>query len=151
MTATPMLPQTRFIPTMPPVAVYPPRPVYVTVSTPPRSSYPMLHLAPQLPPPAALSPQATRADQQKLTYVQNIMHQYAEHNRPRLQLLQMRPHPRTTTTTTADLQIPMPVPNIVSKSSDTKVDVDIQADLPRQDGFVLEPGLFQVRLHTNLT
>jgi hypothetical protein len=70
------------------------------------------------------------------------MHQYAESNRPRLQLLQMRPHPRTTTT--ADLHVPMPAPNIVTKSADTKIDTGVQAEVPRQDGFMIEPGLFQV-------
>ncbi|UJR30925.1 hypothetical protein I4U23_018437 [Adineta vaga] len=140
MTTAPMLTRVHLAPTAPSTAVYPPRALYVP-TPPPRIPYPMLHLAPQLPPPVSLTPQATRIDQQKLVHVQNIMHQYAEHNRPRLQLLQMRPHPRTTTTT--DLQIPMPAPNIVSTSSDTKIDTGIQAEMPRQDGFIIEPGLFQ--------
>jgi hypothetical protein len=135
----PMIIQSRLQP--PPVAVYPSGLIYMPTTTP-RPPIPMLHLAPQLPPPASLSPQATRADQQRLFYVQNIMHQYADQNRPRLQLLQMRPRPRTNTTT--ELHIPMPAPNIVTTSSDTKVDAGIQAEVPRQDGFIIEPGLFQV-------
>ncbi|CAF3863443.1 unnamed protein product [Adineta steineri] len=144
MTSAPMFTQSRF-PTPPqpppPVTVYPTGPVYVSSAPRPAYPIPMLHLAPQLPPPVSLTPQATRADQQKLAYVQNIMHQFTDHNRPRLQLLQMRPHPRTHTNN--DLQIPMPAPNIVSTSSDTKVDAGIQAEVPRQDGFIIEPGLFQ--------
>ncbi len=138
--ATSMLTQPRIPPPPLPVAVYPSGQYHgSTILRPP---LPMLHIATQLPPPAALSPQATRADQQKLSYVQNIMHQYAEGNRPRLQLLQMRPHPRTKTTD--DLRVPMPVPNIVTTSSDTKIDTGIQVEVPRQDGFLIEPGLFQV-------
>ncbi len=138
LTAAPMMTQSRLQP--PPVAVYPSGPIYVpTISRPP---LPMLHLAPQLPPPVSLSPQATRADHQKLSYVQNMMHQYADQNRPRLQLLQLRQRPRTNTA--PDLHIPMPTPNIVTTSSDTKVDAGIQAEVPRQDGFIIEPGLFQV-------
>jgi hypothetical protein len=71
-----------------------------------------------------------------------MMQQYAESNRPRLQLLQMRSHPRINTT--ADLNMPMPAPNIVTTSSDTKIDTGVQVEVPRQDGFVIEPGLFQV-------
>ncbi|CAF1551660.1 unnamed protein product, partial [Adineta steineri] len=144
MTSAPMFTQSRFpMPPQPPppVTVYPTGPVYVSSTPRPAYPIPMLHLAPQLPPPVSLTPQATRADQQKLAYVQNIMHQFTDHNRPRLQLLQMRPHPRTHTNN--DLQIPMPAPNIVSTSSDTKVDAGIQAEVPRQDGFIIEPGLFQ--------
>ncbi|CAF4834973.1 unnamed protein product, partial [Rotaria magnacalcarata] len=70
-----------------PVTVYPPRSAYIS---PPRPLA-MLHLAPQLPPPTSLSPRATRADQQKFVCVQNLMEHYANSNRPRLQLLQMRP------------------------------------------------------------
>jgi len=124
-TTSPMI-QPRFLP--PPASLHPP--------------LPMLQMATQLPPPASLSPQATRVDQQKLAYVQNMMHHYAENNRPRLQLLQLRAPPRTTTNN--ELQIPMPASNIVTKSSDAKVDTGIQAVVPRQDGFILEPGLFQV-------
>ncbi|CAF1984679.1 unnamed protein product [Rotaria magnacalcarata] len=123
-----------------PVTVYPPRSAYIS---PPRPLA-MLHLAPQLPPPASLSPRATRADQQKFVCVQNLMEHYANSNRPRLQLLQMRPRPRTNDTT--DLNIPMPTSNVVTKSSDTKVDTGIQVEVPRQDGFVIEPGLFQTLL-----
>jgi hypothetical protein len=53
----------------------------------------------------------------------------------------MRLHPRNTT---ADLHVPIPVPNIVTTSSDRKIDTGIQAEVPRQDGFFIEPGLFQV-------
>jgi hypothetical protein len=70
-----------------------------------------------------------------------MMHQYAEGNRPRLQLLQMRAPPRTATT---DLRLPMPAPNVVTTSADTKIDTGVQAEVPRQDGFLIEPGLFQV-------
>jgi hypothetical protein len=134
-----MLTQSRLPPPPPLVAVYPSQPIYV--STAPRPPFPVFNLAPQLPPPASLSPRATRPDQQKLAYLQNIMHQYAEQNRPRLQLLHMRLHPRNTT---ADLHVPIPVPNIVTTSSDRKIDTGIQAEVPRQDGFFIEPGLFQV-------
>jgi len=139
--ATPILTQPR-LPPPPTVAVYPSGPIYV--STAPRPPIPMLHIAAQLPPPASLSPQATRADQQRLSYVQNIMQNYAQSNRPRLQLLQMRPHQRSNMTD--NLQVPMPAPNIVTRSSDTKIDTGIQVEVPRQDGFVIEPGLFQVSL-----
>ncbi len=138
-TITPMFTQPRLLPPPPP-PVYPSGPIYA--STAPRPPLPMLHIATQLPPPASLSPQATRIDQQKLSYVQNMMHQYAGNNRPRLQLLHMRPHPRTDTTT--DLHVPMPVRNVVTTSSDTKIDTGIQVEVPRQDGFIIEPGLFQV-------
>jgi hypothetical protein len=140
-TVAPMLTQSRLPQPPLPVAVYPSGAIYV--QTAPRPPLPMLHFAPQLPPPASLSPRATRPEQQKLFYVQNIMQQYAEGNRPRLQLLQMRPHPRMNT---ADLNVPMPAPNIVTKSSDTKIDTGVQVEVPRQDGFVIEPGLFQVSL-----
>ena len=142
--APPMITQSRLPPPPPPVTVYPSG--AMQISTMPRPPMPMLHLATQLPPPAALSPQATRLDRQKLTYVQNMMHQYADGNRPRLQLLQMRPHPRTTTTT--DLHVPMPAPNGLTRSSDTKIDTGIQVEVPRQDGFLIEPGLFQVSFHS---
>ncbi|CAF2630558.1 unnamed protein product [Rotaria sp. Silwood2] len=145
-TTTTMLTQARLPPPPPPppppVAVYPARPIYVPAA--PRPPLPMLHFAPQLPPPVAISPRATRADQQKFSCVQNIMHQYAESNRPRLQLLQMRPPLKTLNTTQID--VPMPAPNIVTTSSDTKVDTGIQVEVPRQDGFVIEPGLFQALL-----
>ena len=134
-----MITQSR-LPPPPSVAIYSSGPVYVP--TAPRPPFPMLHMAPQLPPPASLSPRATRPDQQKLFYVQNMMQQYAESNRPRLQLLQMRSHPRINTT--ADLNMPVPAPNIVTTSSDTKIDTGVQVEVPRQDGFVIEPGLFQV-------
>ncbi len=137
--AAPMLIQSRL---PPPVTVYPSGPIYV--STAPRPPFPMLYIAPQLPSPASVSPRATRADQQKSSYVQNIMHQYAEQNRPRLQLLQMRPYRRTDAT--ANLHVPMPALNVVTTSSDTKIDTGIQVEVPRQDGFVIEPGLFQVSL-----
>lgn len=137
----PMFTQPR-LPPPPPGPAYPSGPIYVS-TTAPRPPFAMLNLAPQLPPPTSLSPRATRADQQRLGYVQNIMNQYAEHNRPRLQLLQMRAPPRSHPTT--DLHIPMPVPNVVTTSWDTKVDTGIQAEVPRQDGFIIEPGLFQVR------
>ncbi len=137
--ATPMFTQSRL---PPPVNVYPSGPIYVSTAS--RPPFPMLHIAPQLPSPASLSPRATRPDQQKSSYVQNIMHQYAEQNRPRLQLLQMRPYRRMDATT--DLHVPMPAPNIVTRSSDTKIDTGIQVEVPRQDGFVIEPGLFQVSL-----
>ena len=126
----------------PPIAVYAPPPA--PVSTPPRPPFPMLHMATQLPPPTSLSPQATPADRQKLYYVQNMMQQYAGNNRPRLQLLQMRAPPRTNNTT--EFQVPMPAPNVVTTSTDTKVHTGIQAEVPRQDGFIIEPGLFQVRV-----
>lgn len=115
-------------------------PIYIPV--PPRPPLPSLHLAPQLPPPASLSPRATRADQQKFSVVQNIMQQYVGQHRPRLQLLQLRHHPELRSG--PDLNIPMPAPNVVMTSTDTKVDKDIQVEVPRQDGFVIEPGLFQV-------
>ena len=140
MIAPPTFTQAR-IAAPPPIAVYAPAPI--PVSAPPRGPLPMLHMASQLPPPAALSPQATPADRQKLYYVQNMMNQYAGSHRPRLQLLQMRAPPRTNT----DFQVPMPVPNIVTKSTDTKVDTGIQAEVPRQDGFIIEPGLFQVSFY----
>jgi hypothetical protein len=38
----------------------------------------------------------------------------------------------------------MPVRNVVTTSSDTKIDTGIQVEVPRQDGFIIEPGLFQV-------
>jgi hypothetical protein len=139
-TAAPMLTQPRFPAPPSSVAAYPSGSRFVPA--PPRPPVAMLHLAPQLPPPASLSPRATQADQQKSFYVQNIMQQYAEHNRPRLQLLQMRPHPRTNAT--ADLNVPMPVPNIVTTSSDTRMDAGIQVEVPRQDGFLIEPDRFQV-------
>lgn len=126
----------------PPIAVYAPPPM--PVSAPLHPPLPMLHMATQLPPPTSLSPQATPADRQKLYYVQNMMQQYAGNNRPRLQLLQMRAPPRTNNNT--DFQVPMPAPNIVTTSTDTKVNTGIQAEVPRQDGFMIEPGLFQVRI-----
>lgn len=123
-------------------SVYPPAPVYIPAPVQIRPPLQMLQFAPQLPPPAALSPRATRADQQKSAYVQNIMHHYAEQNRPRLQLLQLRYHPQPAPT--ANLTVPMPAHNVVTTSTDSKVDAGIQAEVPRQDGFILEPGLFQV-------
>lgn len=125
----------------PPVAIYAPAPA--PVSALPRPPLPMLHMASQLPPPASLSPQASPADRQKLYYVQNMMNQYAGSNRPRLQLLQMRAPPRTNT----DFHVPMPAPNVVTTSTDTKVETGIQVEVPRQDGFIIEPGLFQVSFY----
>lgn len=127
----------------PPITAYHPTQPYVPVAPRPLA---MLHLPPQLPPPVAISPQAVRLEQQKHSFVQNIMQQYVETNRPRLQLLQMRPHRRTTETN--ELMIPMPAPNVVTKSTENKVDAGIQAEVPRQDGFVIEPGLFQVSYFT---
>ena len=116
-------------------------PVYIPI--PPRPPLPSLHLQPQLPPPASLSPLATRADQQKFAVVQNVMQQYAGQHRPRLQLLQLRVPPQLRPPG-PDLNVPMPAPNVVTTSTDTKVDKDVQAEVPRQDGFIIEPGLFQV-------
>jgi hypothetical protein len=56
----------------------------------------------------------------------------------------MRPYRRTDAT--ANLHVPMPALNVVTTSSDTKIDTGIQVEVPRQDGFVIEPGLFQVSL-----
>ena len=70
------------------------------------------------------------------------MQQYAEHHRPRLQLLQLRAHPRGPPT--GDWSVPMPASNVVTQSSETKIDTGVQVEVPREDGFVIEPGLFQV-------
>ena len=72
------------------------------------------------------------------------MHQYAEQNRPRLQLLQLRYHPQAQPPLAPTMQVPMPASNVLSTSTETKVDTGVQAEVPRQDGFFLEPGLFQV-------
>lgn len=130
------------VPPAPPVPAI--VPVYIPVPPAPRQPLPTLHLAPQLPPPASLQPHATRADQQRSNLVHNVMHQFAEQHRPRLQLLQLRPHPQIRQPPPPELTIPMPAPNVVTTSTETKIDAGIQAEVPRQDGFVIEPGLFQV-------
>ncbi|CAF0987159.1 unnamed protein product, partial [Didymodactylos carnosus] len=118
---------------------------YFPLSVPlmrPFASTPMLRLetAPAVsgfPPPI---------EQQKHSFVHNIMQRYAELNRPQLQLLRMRP-PQTHSDTIEPL--PLPTTNIVSSSADAqkeKVHIAVQAEVPRQDGYMLEPGLFQALL-----
>ena len=112
------------------------------IPTPPRLLLPMLYLAPQPAPLVSASPRPTRTDQKKLSYVQSIMQKFSENNRSHLQLLEMRSHPKMDDT--ADLAVPMPASNIVTTSSDTKIEKDTSAETPRKDGFYIERDTFQV-------
>ena len=103
---------------------------------------PRLQFAPQLPAPAALSPRSTRADQEKNAYVQNVMSKYGEQARPRLQLLQLRPP--ASLPNNPQLNVPMPAPNVLTTSSENKVETGVQVEVPRRDGYEMDPELFKV-------
>jgi hypothetical protein len=133
------------IPLQPPpilaVPFYSARPVVPNYSSLYRMPIP--HVPPQLSPPTSLPAYAAHHDQQKPFHVQNMAASSTDNHRPRLQLLQLRSNP-SKNTAIPDLVVPMPAPNIVTTSTETKSNAATQVDVPRKDGFILEPDMFQV-------